>query len=320
LNPQVYGIAFGTARLEGSRLTFTDDDDPTADNNDRWLALDVQLALGGGWGRILDVGTRMRVARIATALERRRALGRPIDDGLARRLQAAWWSLRGELGTHRRLTETVRVLRDAGVLLGEPDAGTTYELLEILEDPALDGRASGLDVHVAFGEGFLERWRYPADEEPGVDNGINEGRLEEALLRARFARQLGEVSDVTGELVARKRLFAPDDPPTPAPWAVAARARWRTFVYGAHFDPKGALDVGAELGLADDDRQVGDPSQDTDLGVRLGGEVGWTMILSRASSVRVAGAVVQDDGELFFGASLEAVYGFLDAGFASSLE
>jgi hypothetical protein len=308
----IYGVVFGTARLEATRLTYVDDDDPGQDNFDRWYALDLQLALGGGWGRVLDVGTRLRVARIASALERGRALGRPIDDELARRLQSAWWTTRGDLGGHRRLTTTVRILRDAGVLLGEPDAGTTYELLQILDDPQLDGRASGIDVQLAFGEGLLERWRFPAEERPGPAEGLADGRVESLLIRARFARQLGDTSDVGAEVHGRYRVLAPDDPPTPSPWSLGARGRWRTFVYGDHFDPTGALDVAAQLVVSDDDLAA------TDLGVRLGGELGWTWIVSRASTVRVAAAATVDAGELFVGARLEAAYGLLDGAYARS--
>jgi len=302
---ELYGIAFGRARLEGSRLSVTDD--AGALNSDRWIALDAQFAFGGGYGRVLDVGTRLRVARIATALERARALGRPIDDQIARRLQSAWWALRGELGSHRTLTSTVAILRDAGVLLGEPDAGMTYELLEILEDPQLAGRMSGVDVHLAFGEGFLQRWRYPTEE----DTGLDEGRLEELLLRARYARQVGETSDLAGSAFARYRVFAEDG--APAPWAVGIEGRWRTFVYGDHFDPRGALDVGAELAASNDDLDQ------TEMGARLGGELGWSIVISRASSIRVAGEAAYDSGELFVGASIEAVYGLVDGAFAMSL-
>ena len=302
---ELYGIAFGRTRLEATRLSTIDDAGNR--NSDKWTAFDAQIALGGGYGRALDVGTRLRVARIATVLERNRALGRPIDDTIARRLQSAWWALRGELGSHRMLTATVAILRDAGVLLGEPDAGMTYELLEVLEDPSLARRMSGLDVHLAFGEGFLQRWRSPMDE----DTGLDEGRLEELLLRGRFARQVGETSDLSATAYARYRLF-PEDM-APAPWAIGAGARWRTFVYGDHFDPRGALDIGADVAAADDDLDS------TDLGVRLGGEVGWTIIVSRASSIRVAGQAIFDSGEIFVGANLEASYGLLDGNFALSL-
>jgi hypothetical protein len=301
----LYGIAFGRTRIETTRLSTVDDAGNR--NSDRWVAFDAQVALGGGYGRALDVGTRLRVARIATVLEKNRALGRPIDDTIARRLQSAWWALRGALGSHRMLTATVAILRDAGVLLGEPDAGMTYELLEVLEDPSLARRMSGLDVHLAFGEGFLQRWRTPTDE----DTGLGEGRLEELLLRGRFARQVGETSDFEATAYGRYRLFPEEG--LPAPWAVGVTGRWRTFVYGDHFDPRGALDLGAAVAAADDDTDMTDP------GLRLGGEVGWTIIISRASSIRVSGEAIFDTGEVFIGGSIEAAYGLLDGNFALSL-
>jgi len=301
----LYGIAFGQARLEGSRLSTTDDDGNQ--NSDRWLALDAQVAFGGGFGRVLDVGTRMRVARIATALERSRALGRPIDDEVARRLQSAWWALRGRLGSHQLLITTIAILRDAGILLGEPDASTTYELLQILDDPAFDGRASGFDLHVAFGEGFLKRWRWPEAEASGA---LDAGRLEELLLRARWVKQVADQSDLAVALWARKRLFTPDD--GPAPWAAALRVEARRWVYADHFDPRGALDVAGEVGASDDD------VDDTDLGVRLAGELGWTVIVSRASSLRLSADAAFDSGELFVGARLAAAYGLLDGAYAKS--
>jgi hypothetical protein len=305
-NESVYVIGFGGVRFEGSKVSFNDDA-PGNDNSDRWIAFDGSLALGGGWGRVLDRGTRMRVARIATALRGSRQLGREIDDEVARRLQSAWWATRGELGGHRRLTATVAILRDAGILLGEPDAGTTYELLQILEDPAYDSRLDGIDIHFGVAENYLKRWRYPSDEDPGYV----EGRLEELVLRARVGLQIGETQDITGSGYARYRLFAGDM--EPSPWALGATARVRKFVYGDHYDAKGVLDLSGDLAVSDDD--LGDA---TDLGLRLGGELGWTMNISSASWVRLAATGAIDAGEKFLGARLEAAYGLLDGSFASS--
>jgi hypothetical protein len=249
----------------------------------------------------------MRVARIASALEAGRQLGRPIDDEVARKLQSAWWAARGSLGGHRRLTETVAILRGAGILLGEHDAGTTYELLQILDDPGYDSRLDGVDVHFGFAENFLARWRYPSNE----DAGVPEGRLEELVLEAQVGHQLADTRDVSGSAYARYRLFAPDG--QPSPWAVGASARLRNFVYGDHYDARGVLDVTARIAVSDDD--LGDA---TDLGMLVGGEVGWTVLMSRASSIRVAGAATLDAGELFLGARLEAAYGLLDGTFANS--
>ena len=304
-NESVYVIGWGGLRFEGSKLA-VNGEDPGNDNSDRWIAFDGSLALGGGWGRVLDRGTRMRVARIGTVLRSSRQLGREIDDEVARRLQSAWWATRGELGGHRRLTATVAILRDAGILLGEPDAGTTYELLKVLEDSAYDSRLDGIDIHFGIAENFLKRWRYPSNEDPMVPTG----RLEEALVRASVGMQIGETQDITGSGYARYRLFAGDM--EPSPWAFGASARVRKFVYGDHFDPKGVLDLSADLAVSDDD------NDNTDLGMRVGGEVGWTMAISSASWIRLAATGAIDSGERFLGARLEAAYGLLDGSFAAT--
>jgi hypothetical protein len=302
----LYGVGAVVGGVQSTYISIDRADPDAEDQKDVRTAADVGIELGGGWGRVLDVGSRLRVRRIATLLADRRALGRPIDDELAGRLQRAWWTLRGELGAHRRLTATVALLREAGVLLGEPDAGLGYELLEVLRDPALDDRASGLDVQLVFAESYLVR----ADV---ADSPLRQdGRVEELRLRAALARQLpGDTADVGGEAFARLRVLAGDG--VPAPWAIGASARLRRFAYGEHLDPIGALDVTASLTASDDDLE------ETDLGLRIAGAVGWSVAWSRASWLRVAGDVAVDAGELFVGLSLEATYGLLDASYARSL-
>ncbi|MBP6632566.1 MAG: HEAT repeat domain-containing protein [Kofleriaceae bacterium] len=259
-------------------------------------AVDLELALGAGYGRVLDVGASLRVKRIAAALEAARALGRPIDASLANKLQLAWWSLRGSRSLHPLLTRTVAILREAGVLLGEPDAGLTYELLQVLGDGLLDRRHSGVDAYLAFGEGYLLR-----EDDPQVD----EGRVEQLLARAAYATQLpGNTAEVSGEGYARLRLFVAEG--QPSPWALGATARWRKFTYTDHFDPVGAIDVAASLAVSDDG---GDMSE---MAFRVGGEVGFTFVPNRASALRLAASASFDSGELIVGASLGARYGLAD--------
>lgn len=280
--------------------------DPMDAVRDVRITVDLGVALGGGYGRVLDHGPRMRVQQLASVLERRRALGRPIDDSLARKLQSTWWALRRDRTGYRQLTATVAILREAGVLLGEPDAGTTYELLEVMRDPSFAGRPDGLDVQVLVGESYLMReLRYVDDAEP------DEGRVEMALVRARLARQLSLASDAAAGLEARYRILAPED--EPSPWQASLSGRWRRFVHGDHGELLGSADVGAAVLASDDDRD------DTDLGMRLAVEAGWTWSLNRASSVRVAGTGVMESQELFLGVSLTASYGFLDGTFALAL-
>ncbi len=297
--PGVYGTAIGEL-AHRTQYVSSLDDMGQAITKDTRFATELQLGLGVGWGRVLDVGARVRVRRIEAVLAASRSLGRPIDAALARTLQATWWSQRGARSAHPMLVATIQLLREAGVLLGEPDAGTSFELLEVLRDGGLDDRRAGFDVQLIFGEGYLRR-----EDDPPVD----EGRVEQLIVRAAYARQLpGDTSDLTADLVAKRRMFPGDM--QAAPWVATAGARWRRFVYTDHAEPRGALDLGAQLGASDDDRD------DTDLGFVIGGEIGWSFRPNRGSWLRVGADARLDSGELFLGATLEASYGLLAATFA----
>ena len=298
--PGVYGI--GRAVIAGQlQYLSVIRDDPMDTYKDGRTAADLGVAIGGGYGRIIDRGPRLRVAQLEALLEAGRALGRPIDDDLAAKLQSAWWDTRRDRTGFRQLTATVAILREAGVLLGEPDAATTFGMIEVLRDPSYDHRQDGIDVSLQIGEEYLLR-----EDEPMVP----EGRTELVLVTATAARQLGLASEAIAHLDARYRILADDG--VPAPWRVGADATWRHFVHADHGELVGALDVGARLVASDDDRD------DTDLGVAIGGSAGWTWVFNRASSVRAAADVTLDAGELFLGARVSGSYGFLDAAFARS--
>ena len=72
-------------------------------------------------------------------------------------LQLTWWALRGERSTYRALIATVAILREAGILLGEPERGDHLRDPDVLRDTQLFLRPSGFDVQLAFGEGYLKR-------------------------------------------------------------------------------------------------------------------------------------------------------------------
>lgn len=298
--PGVYGIGRAAIAAQLQYLSVIRDD-PMDTYKEGRTAADIGVALGAGYGRVIDRGTRLRAQQLQALLEAGRALGRPIDDDLAAKLQSAWWDTRRDRTAFRQLAATVAILREAGVLLGEPDAATTFGLIEVLRDPSFDHRPDGVDVSLQIGEEYLIR-----EDEPMVP----EGRTELVLATATAARQLSDVSDAVATLDARYRILADDG--VPAPWRVGATARWRTFVHADRGELVGALDVAAALAASDDD------SEDTELGASVGGTVGWTWILNRASSVRAGADVRLDSGELFFGASVTASYGFLDGVFARS--
>jgi hypothetical protein len=264
---------------------------------------DVQMALGAGYGRVIDVGAAIRVRRIGRALDAARALGRPIDAGTAKKLQLTWWALRAERSAYRELVATVAILREAGILLGEPDAGLTYEIMNVLHDTQLYMRPSGLDIQLAFGEGYLQRPDNP------MGGTIERGRIEQLLAQASYGAQLDDdLLELAGTAFARMRVFASDM--EPSPWAVGATAGMRRFTYGEHGDPFGIFDLSGTAQLSNDDLMNSDKS------LRISGELGFAYVINQASQIRLAAQVAEDGGEVFIGAVLQATYGLLDGVFA----
>jgi hypothetical protein len=297
----VYGIVRGAAQGQINYVSDVDPGNPGNTLKDTRFTADLQAAIGGGYGRVLDVGAAVRVRRLARTLDAAHALGKPIDAATARRLQLTWWALRGERSTYRALVATVAMLREAGILLGEPDAGLAYEILNVLRDSQLVLRPSGFDAQLVVAESYLQR---PDDPTP-----TESGRVEQILASAAYGAQLDDDKlEVSGGAYGRLRLFAPET--QPSPWAVGASARIRRFTYGEHGDPLGALDLSAQLQLSDDDLM------NSQIGQRITGQLGFTWWLGAASGVRLAASVGEDRGAVFLGAQLQATYGLLDGTFA----
>jgi hypothetical protein len=294
---QIYGIGKGAAAVQFDYVS-------DVDNNGNAIKFthtyaDIQIALGAGYGRVIDVGGAIRVRRLAATLDAARALGRPIDAATSKRLQLTWWALRAERSTYRALVATVAILRESGILLSEPDAGLSYEILNVLRDSWLYTRPSGFDANVTFGEGYLDR----------PFNNIESGRVEQLLANAGYGMQLDDDKlEFVGAAYGRLRLFAPDN--EPSPWAAGATARMTRFTYGEHGDPFGAFDIGADVMLSSDDQMNSDKE------LRITGELGFSYVINQAGNLRLAAQVGEDRGALFIGAQLQATYGLLAGVFA----
>jgi hypothetical protein len=293
----IYGVGKAVGALQMNYVSDVDNDGNAVKFTHTYG--DLQIALGGGYGRVVDVGAAIRVRRLSRALDANRALGKPIDAATSKKLQLTWWALRGERTTYRALVATVAVLREAGILLQEPDAGLTYEILNVLRDTQLYVRPSGFDAQLTFGEGYLDR----------PFGNTASGRVEQLLANAGYALQLDEDKlQVVGNAYIQARLFAPDN--EPSPWAAGSSWAMTRFAYGEHGDPFGALDISANVMLSDD----GGMMSQTQL--RVAGELGFTYWINQAGGLRLAGQVAEDRGALFLGASLQATYGLLDGTFA----
>jgi hypothetical protein len=299
----VYGIGKAATSVQETYVSDVAGDGTTVVKNATFQA-DLEVAIGGGYGRVIDAGAAIRVRRLARTLDAAHALGRPIDASLAKKLQLAWWSLRGERTTYRALLATVAILREGGVLLGEPDAGLAYEILNVLRDSQLYLRPSGLDVQLAIGEGYLQRPDNP------MQVTFERGRVEQALVQASYGVQLADDTlEVSGTSFARIRLFA-DDTMATSPWAVGAGIRVRKFTYSDHADPLGALDATVNLIVSNDGGMMSDDA------LRVDSALGYTWWINQASGLRVAATASSDGHQLFLGGQLQITYGLLDGAFA----
>jgi hypothetical protein len=257
---------------------------------------------------VLDVGAAIRVRRISRTLDAARALGRPIDAAIAKKLQLAWWSLRAERTTYRALIVTVAILREAGVLLAEPDAGLSYELLNVLRDSWLYIRPSGLDLQLDFGEGYLTRPSTTGNN-PMYPTTAEQGQVQQLLASASYGQQLdSDKLELIGSAFGQANLFAPT--PQGSPWAVGATATMNRYTYGEHGDPFGMFSLTGVFGLSNDGLMASNTS------LHLEGDLGFTYWINQASGLTLAASLIEDGGDLFVGASLQATYGLLDGSFA----
>lgn len=299
----LYGVGKAALSLQTDYISDTDAMNPMNDFKSTTTQADLEVALGGGYGRVLDVGAAIRVRRLARTLDAAKALGKPIDAATSKRLQLTWWALRGERSTYRSLVATVTILREAGILLGEPDAGLAYEILNVLRDTQLFVRPEGLDLQLTFGEGYLRR------PDGLVAQNFENGRVEQLFASAGYGTQLAEDKlEAAGTAYAHYRLFAADG--TPTPWGVGATAHMTRYTYGEHGDPLGMFDLTGTAELSSDDQM------NTDKGLLLEAQLGFTMLFNEASGLRLAASVTENQGTVMIGANLQATYGLLDAVFA----
>ena len=305
-----YGVGKASAALQTDYVADLDANNPANDFKQTTSQADLEVAIGAGYGRLLDVGAAIRVRRLARTLDAARALGKPIDAATSKKLQLTWWALRGERSTYRALVATIAILREAGILLGEPDGGLTYEILNVLRDTQLFVRPSGFDIQLAIGVGYLRR------PEGLIAQNYENGRVEQLLASAGYGAQLDDDKlEVSGTAYApatgcSRRQRRDGGNPNPSPWAAGATATMTRFTYGEHGDPLGAFDLTGIVEISSDDRMG------TDKGLLISGQLGFTMLFNQASGIRLAAQIVEDSGTLQIGAQLQGTYGLLDGTFA----
>jgi hypothetical protein len=273
-------------------------------------SIDAGLALGAGYGRTLDVGAKLRAERVERVLRRARLLGRPINADVANRLETAWWDARDELGFRRALVATIQILKEAGVLLTDPDPTATYEILRVLEDGQLDGRLDGWDARLGVAELVAGR-----DNVVG-DDVFDFHREEVAVARGAFGKQLpGALAEIVGQLRAVYRLGGGSQQ-YPGYWAAEADVAWRRYFYGDVWDPRGALELGVTVGASDRNTNEGD-GDDVGASRAASLRIGYLMIFSRASRLAATTTLRYEGHDVFFGLGLSGSWALSDASYAA---
>ena len=69
LPAKVYGVGRAAVGSQIYYISVKDGNDPNNDINDTRMTADLQIALGGGYGSLLDVGGAIRVRRLARGSE-----------------------------------------------------------------------------------------------------------------------------------------------------------------------------------------------------------------------------------------------------------
>ncbi|MBK8482109.1 MAG: HEAT repeat domain-containing protein [Proteobacteria bacterium] len=192
----------------------------------------ASVGLGPAYGRIYDVGPRLRLRRFERVLRRAGRLEQPLDADLANKLLARWYALRNSIGSYAQLGYALRTLRESGVLGGELDAATTYRLVRVLDDAQLAERRAGFMLRLGYGYA-RQIVHDAADSDLGFLYASAEGTWQRGSVRERFADLRFTWNQVEGDS-----------------YALSAQAGQRWFLYNRALDPLGALGVSASAGIS----------------------------------------------------------------------
>lgn len=263
---------------------------PAAQDNRVDFASTLSLAGAIGYGRILDVGSQLRLRRIERVLNAAGLLeGEAIDGPTGRKLARLWYQLRNTVGNYAQLGYTLRILRDAGLLKKDVDPATSYRLVRLLDDPQLFGRRSGLMT--SLGYGYARTLVKDADD----DN------LAFLFGRAEYHRQTGTTREYGAEAsFFWSHLGSPDT------YNVALAAYYNWFLYNRAFDPLGAIGATASAGLSN---QPGSGFSDGGLGYEVLLGASYTRLFNRGTRIQatLSGGGGRRGAVILF--SIEARYG-----------
>ncbi|MCC6746510.1 MAG: HEAT repeat domain-containing protein [Deltaproteobacteria bacterium] len=258
---------------------------------DKRFSFAAHASVGGGpgYGRIVNVGSRLRAKRLERVLLGAGLLKGPLSAPATSALSLSWYKLRNQLGSFRQLGHTLELLREHGMVRdAEPDAATVYRMIRILDDPQLDDRPDGMLFRLGYGYArtFVKEGQ---DRDIGFLYATGEFRRQRQTTRA-FQAELRFYWNMIGE----------DD------LALSAKVSYDWLLYNTAFDPLGILSATLTGGFSS---QPGLSLGDHGLGYRLLGGASYSRHFTRGSRVAASllGGVDNGGGLVLF--TLEAQYG-----------
>lgn len=254
------------------------------------------FGIGPGYGRVIDIGPRLRLKRLEQVLKQGRSLTTSISPRVANQLIFAWFRTVNDLGTYQQLGHTIKILEQAKILRSENlNPEIIYRLIRILDDPQLDLRPQGLMLRVGYGLGR---------------NLLKDGEDNTLAFTYATAESDWQMSPVRA-LEARMRFYyqmlgEPDN------YGFAAESAFTQYFYNATDDPLGSLSATLTGGI---NNQPGVRFEGGGLGYQLLAGGSYTRYYTRGTKL-IAGVKAGLDtnaGIILF--TLEAEYGLRYAAF-----
>ena len=263
--PLLFGQVSGGA---GYGMRF--DSAPNALDNAFRFASTLAIAVAPGYGRVIDIASKLRLDRIVYVL-RQAGLLEPvvnIDRTTANQIFAMWFQLRDKIGSYSRLGYTLRLLRKANLLRDEVDPATAYKLIRILDDPQLFDRRQGYSFRLGYGYA-----RTILLDGPDLDLGY-------LFSTASWHRQVG----TSRELGAEAR-FVWSHVGEPDTVSVTFDGYYNWYRYNRSLDPLGGYGVVVSTGLSS---QSSPSFTDSDFAYRLLAGLSYTRFASAGTRVIAA--------------------------------
>jgi len=268
---------------------------------DRRLAVAGVISVGGGpgYGRIFDIGARLRLKRLVTVMKKAGALTGVLDRAVGDQIIAAWYQLRNRIGTFQHLGYTLDILQRANLLGKESiDPATTYRMIRILDDPQLDDRRQGYMFRLGYGYA-----RSMVEE------------LDDTTMAFLYATGEHAWQITTARALESSLRFFYDMYGDPDVFGLTGQVGYTQYLYNGNLDPLGALSAFLSGGV---NNQPGTRLDDGGLGyqVMLGGA--YSRFFTRGSRLTASAKIGYDTGSPLFLISIEAQYGVAYGSFAPS--